>query len=282
MGDRIDGHILGFAQVKALVAALFAISLPCFGSTVVVWLTTEGIVAAADSLELASDRLSVTQPTVCKIPPLGGYYFASTGYTRMELAGGKEELLYSSKDVAQAVAQDSKGIDEFTSKFIGVMKQKLTTAMTASLKADRRYFMSEINGKGGALSATVFGIEEDQPKVAIIAFTITAATSSEVRVQESVQRCPGTQGCDLERGIFAQLGIRDFMGPKLEPNPPTLVDAVPWAAALIQAEIDGDQARSERQKAPRKVGSPIAILTIRPSGAQWADGYQGACPNLEK
>jgi len=281
MGDRIDGDVLGFTEVKALAATLLALALPCFGSTVIVWLTPEGIVAAADSLETASDKLSVTQPTVCKFLPLGNYYFASTGYTRMEIAGGRDELLYSSKDVAQAVAQESNGIDDFTSKFVEAMKQKLTSAMGASLKADRRHFLREINGKGGALAATVFGIEEGQPKVSLIAFSVTASGTSEVKVQESVQRCPGAQGCDLERGIFAQLGIRDFMGPKLEPNPPTLVDAVPWAANLIQAEIDGDQVRSQRQRMTRRVGGPITILTIRPTGAQWADSYQGVCANLE-
>jgi hypothetical protein len=256
------------------VFCLLGFSPLCSASAVAIWLNTESIVVAADSLESQEIGATTNGAMVCKIQPIGRLYMAATGTPSVNVAGRPTEVLFSAVGIARSlVSAITDDIRALLPNFIREAEPRFQEIMTSRLRDNPDRFMRDIDGKGGALSVAIFGVTQDGPAIGKVGF-IATATSSGVRVTHSEpQYCPGE--CNLVGGVIARLGSQYVESTEI---PTTEERAMSWAASTIESEIAADEGRSRRDNKSRIVGGPISMLILSRSVTRWPEGYHETCP----
>ena len=252
-------------------------SLPCFGSTVFIWLNRDGIVAVADSLErdIKPDG-TVRHKNICKIESVGRFYIASTGFPTAFFDERPKRYIYSAPEEARSLASTATDVKDLTSKFIKSIEPKMRTAMSLTFGFNPKRFITDINGRDGALAVCIFEMTKVGPSLAIVSFTATA-TATGVRVDHTPPRyCPGD--CSgLLKGVTVRLGAQNANGTG--PVPTTPQEAIPWVTRIVESEIAIDRSKAERDKIPREVGVSLSVMVITRTAAYWqkAENRQ-TCP----
>jgi hypothetical protein len=270
----IESPSTGSPYAKILCSLFLLSFLPCYGSTVFIWLDRDGIVAGSDSLETQEFGTAMKEGMTCKIKPAGEFYVAATGMTRANNPANLAEILFSPFEIARSLAANSTDVRDLMGKFIEATQPQFQIMMMQWLRQNPTRFMKDVNGRDGALAVAIFEISHEGPVIGIVSFSATVGPVG-VQVNHSAPKfCPDE--CDMARGAIARLGAQDTL--PIGPMPTNNNDAIPWVAGVVRAEIDADEMRAERENKSRAVGGPISMLSLTRSVTRWPEGYHETCP----
>jgi hypothetical protein len=245
---RTDIFIL--APVFALISYI-----PSDGTTVVLNLTRQNIVVAADSLWSRSDGKSEVPHTFgCKIANAGNMYYAA-----------------SASDIDAVLLESFAKRAMMTSVTLTEAAHKLSLTRDILAEHTARYFSQDAidqvwnNGKEAA-SVVIFGIEHGEPRLILIKFVQVGHFRTKLRFQTKQRLCPVE--CMNHRLIL--LGIHEHIDKALRKNPDII------RSSGTQAVVRG-LVRLEEDAVPEFVGGPIDVLTLGRNGLHWETTEGGTC-----
>jgi len=229
--------------------------IPSDGTTVVLNLTRQNIVVAADSLWSRSDGKSEAPQTFgCKIANVGNMYYTA-----------------SASDIDAVLLESFAKQAMMTSVTLTEAADKLSLTRDTLAEHTARYFSQDTidqvwnNGKEAA-SVIIFGIEHGEPRLILINFVQVGHSRTKLKFETKQRLCPVE--CMNDRPIL--LGIHEHIDTALKKDPDMI------RGSGTQAAVRG-LVKLEEDAVPEFVGGPIDVLTLDRNGLHWEATEGGTC-----
>jgi len=257
------------AKLSLKVLSLFGFVALCWsewpepriasGTTVVVFRTPTVAVLSADSGVFSQQGRGHNE---CKIAQFGKVFIGHAGIIRDKLG---YDLV---ADVSEAVRKGG-SLKEIADRWQESSIDPLTRAMTWVWKHDPSYFAKYFQEKDSPDVAFVT-FEDNEPAFAERDFTTSVMNGKLEVLPREPQDCPGK--CPISAVVERTLGYNDTADQ--------LVASTEFRKANSLVEASYKMIKSEADAHPDAVAEPISILIIDKSGAHWAPGHQGVCPDI--
>jgi hypothetical protein len=249
-----------FAGVCALSVA---VSCPAGATTILIELTPERILVAADTLNVllsvnrGESRITFESQTICKLKREGDIFFAVYGIER----SGDIDLVALATHAARTPGSIRQKLAVFGKL---ASEPKVARSLTETVAAQERAG-SRVVGIIGALFISpidhAFGVDEYLIKNG--------------QVLHSSQEIQDLEIGGVPKYRMMLMGIHDAVRQLFAENPELKTrQGADHLVALIEAQI----AREQTRKVPL-VGGPITVLDIANGRASWVEGFQGPCPD---
>ncbi len=215
-------------------------------TTIVVRKVPGEIVVAADSKGAVNNSGTTTNIIQCKIRPINQYFFAASG-----LVQSKD----GSVDLYKVATEESStgNMAEVATRFWLKVTPPIEAYYQRLKSADPKRFRKALNML--EVKTVFFGIEQERPVAAVLAFKITQSRLGKVTAKPIWIRCNKAQESrtlilGFSNYAWALEGTRGFWGH----------GSISGAQRLVQREIEKDS---------RDVGGPIDILRVTKDGPCW-------------
>lgn len=234
-----------------LYAILLLLAQPLLATSIVVFITPQYILLAADSCRtiLNKDAEVVQKQTVRKIQKSGGYCYAIAGLVASQPTGFSADSivrthLATTTDGTQAAQKITEGIKEALCREISYQKKHLPMSYQKTLAS-----------KDHILEIVILSVHNGAPQAKIIGFELADAENIIVSAYSS--SCPGD--CPPQKGQFYFLGdyagMEQYLGSKPNTaNPVTLIEQL----IIEQAKVT-----------PGTVAAPVSMVRFSAAGIEW-------------
>jgi hypothetical protein len=234
-----------------LIVALFLCALSCYGTTVIVMRTADGILVAADA---KVTRQGSTSPPRCKIHQYGNVFVAIAGVNKNDGAGlDTEQVVRTALATPGPLLSQVESFRTATSKY-------LLAEVESVKKSNPSLYERGYRGKR-ILDVTFASTNGDMPEAVVQTFFVDGAGAlhdlrsplGDHRVLATGMTSAIKSYTDQNSEWYSQLG-------------PDLA-----IKKLMELEIASNK---------DAVGPPVSILKMDAGGAKWVE--QGACPAIRK
>lgn len=239
------------ASLCGLIAAVYLCALSCYGTTVIVMRTADGILVAADAKAIRQGSKPAPQ---CKIQQYGNVFVAIAGITKNNGAGLDTERI-----VRTAVATPGPLLSKVES-FRGAASKYLLADVESVKRSNPSFYEQGYRGKR-ILDVTFASMNGDTPEAVVQTFFLDGAgTLHDLRSALGDHRVLAT-------------GMTNAIKSYTDQNSEWYSQLGPDVAIkkLMELEIASNK---------DAVGPPVSILKMDAGGARWAE--QGACPVIRK
>jgi len=234
-----------------LIVTVFLSALSCYGTTVIVMRTADGILVAADA---KGTRKGSNPPPQCKIQQYGSVFVAIAGVNKIESAG-----LDTERVVRTAVATPGPLLSKVEA-FRTAASKYLFADLETVKKSNPTLYEQAYRGKR-ILDVTFASMNGEMPEAVVQTFFVDGAGTlhdlrsalSDHRVLASGMTSAIKSYTDQNSEWYSQLG------------PDVAI------RKMMQLEIAANK---------DAVGPPVSILKMDAVGARWVE--QGACPAIRK
>lgn len=242
-------------NIFPLLVVVLTSYTPSNGTTIVVNLTRQNIVVAADSLWSRSDGQSESPQTFgCKIAKVGHmYYTASTSDIDAVLL----------ESFAKRAMGTSATLAEAAHKLI--LTRDMLAEHTAKYVSQNSIDQVWNNGKEAA-NVVLFGIEQSAPRLILIDFVQVGHSKAKLKFHTKERLC--RVECINNRRIL--LGIHEHIDLAVRKHSDILAESGTQVAVRRLVQL-------EEAAVPEFVGGPIDVLTLDQNGPHWEASKGGTC-----
>ena len=255
-----------FAHPYRLLLVLFVLGCyNLYGTSALAIRTNAFLVVGTDSVR--------TSPTsaeqVCKIRRSGLFFITLAGL--VEYPGSS----YDPYAVATHAIARCQTIGCATSNFERAIKAPLTEVLTRIRRYNEAYFIAHYRTRA-PLQGMIY--RRDGVSSAIRAFNINVDTTKPGAelIFTTDGGCPGP-ACPEGTYMSAIGHYSHAVGPAMAPLKTGEANNFAVALGLIKRGLI-----DEAKATPEDVGPPYSILVIEGGNIRWQEGYQGACPDIDK
>jgi hypothetical protein len=239
------------ASSRGLSIAVFLCALSCYGTTVIVMRTSDGVLVAADAKVI---RPGSTSPPRCKIHQYGKVFVAIAGISKSEGVGFDTERV-----VRTALATPGPLLSKMES-FRTAASKYLLADVEYEKKSNPPLYERDYKGRR-ILDVTFASMNGDMPEAVVQTFFVDGAgTLHDLRSA-------------LADHLVLATGMTNAIKSYTDQNSEWYSQLGPDVAIkkLMELEIASNK---------DAVGPPLSILEMNRGGARWVE--QGVCPAIRK
>ena len=234
-----------------LIVAVFSCALSCYGTTVIVMRTADGILVAADAKAI---RQGSNSPSRCKIQQYGNVFVAIASVSKNDRAGLDTERI-----VRTAVATPGPLLSKVES-FRSAASKSLLAEVESVKKSNPSFYEQAYRGKR-ILDVTFASMNGDMPEAVVQTFFVDGAGAlHDLRSPLGDHRVLAT-------------GMTNAIKSYTDQNSEWYTQLGPDVAIKKLMELEIASSKDA-------VGPPVSILKMDAGGARWVE--QGVCPAIRK
>ena len=239
------------ASSCSLIAAAFLCALSCYGTTVIVMRTADGLLLAADAKVI---REGANSPPRCKIHQYGNVFVAIASVSKNDSVGLDTERM-----VRTAVAMPGPLLSKVES-FRSAASKYLLAKVESVKKSTPSLYEQGYRGKR-ILDVTFASMVNDMPEAVVQTFFL--------------------DGAGTLHDLRSPLGDHRVLAPGMTNAIKTYTDQnSEWYSQLGPEVAIKKLMALEIASNKEAVGPPVSILRMDADGIQWIE--QGACPAIPK
>jgi ATP-dependent protease HslVU (ClpYQ) peptidase subunit len=243
-----------------LLSSLF---LPLPATTIVIYITPEFVIMAADSKGVYTNAKTYEKTTsvVSKIYKTGNVYFSLAGLTSnttqsLDIAKTVNDNLSKSDNVATAVQQMKASV-----------QKALLTYLSNQKKNNPVLFKDNLAGDRYITSVGIVTIKNNKPYSHIIGFRVLDRNELRITTEEEVYTP------DVKRDAVYYLGTSREINRYMNTITSNNMQPVPFVEKLMNLQIN---------KTPELTAAPVDIIKITPSKTVWVKRKKGTPVELGK